>query len=175
MPIKVDPFDYLMAALSSLTNGLINDLKTLILGLVVCSFIVMALDLLKDLVLVPFFANPMAALSKLRQSYHDFRLRHLPATSFSSPNASARTEIEISPLRHYELDVAYRGVDALPDPPSHAQRENNWERDGVELSEDRYQELEQAMFTAKDEAEYEERMQHRMSAEEVDSMFARLR
>ena len=50
---KVDPTQYLMEALSILTGGLIKDMQTLILGLVVCAFILMAFDLLKDLILLP--------------------------------------------------------------------------------------------------------------------------
>lgn len=48
MPV-IDPTQYLMDALSTLTGGLVNDLKTLILGMVVCAFLLMALDYLKDL------------------------------------------------------------------------------------------------------------------------------
>lgn len=36
---KADPIQYLMNALAILTGGLISDMQTLILGLVVCAFI----------------------------------------------------------------------------------------------------------------------------------------
>jgi hypothetical protein len=45
---KVDPMQYLMSALTTLTGGLIADMQSLILGLVVCSFIFMGLDYLMD-------------------------------------------------------------------------------------------------------------------------------
>lgn len=41
---KVDPIQYLMSALTTLTGGLIADMQSLILGMVVCMFIFMALD-----------------------------------------------------------------------------------------------------------------------------------
>lgn len=47
---KVDPMQYLMTALSTLTGGLIADMQALILGIVVCSFIFMALDYLLGIV-----------------------------------------------------------------------------------------------------------------------------
>ena len=43
---QIDPTQYLFDALSSLTGGLINDIKTLFLGLVVCSFFFFAFDIL---------------------------------------------------------------------------------------------------------------------------------
>lgn len=61
---------YLMDALAILTGGLIKDIQSLILGVVVCAFIAMALDLLKDFLLLPAFeslvqvgVNPVAKLS----------------------------------------------------------------------------------------------------------------
>ena len=42
----IDPTQYLMSALSSLTGGLVSDLQTLILGMVVCTFIAMGADYL---------------------------------------------------------------------------------------------------------------------------------
>jgi hypothetical protein len=66
---KVDPTQYLMEALSILTGGLITDMQTLILGLVVCAFLLMALDILKDLLILPaleaaanFLANPSQSM-----------------------------------------------------------------------------------------------------------------
>lgn len=47
---KVDPMKYLMDALATLTGGLIADMQSLILGIVVCSFIFMALDYLLGIV-----------------------------------------------------------------------------------------------------------------------------
>ena len=43
---KIDPTAYLLQAISTLTGGLINDLTSVILGLVVCAFILMGLDYL---------------------------------------------------------------------------------------------------------------------------------
>jgi hypothetical protein len=45
---SVDPTQYLLTAISNLTGGLISDIQSLFLGLLVCSFILMGLDLLKD-------------------------------------------------------------------------------------------------------------------------------
>jgi len=163
----IDPTQYLMDALAVMTGGLVNDMKTLILGLVVCSFILMALDILKDLVLIPVatsLLNPAETYQAAKEMYHRHRLNRLPAgpTVYSSPNACSRREVEITPLRQYDLDLAYRGVDSLePNSVSiYDQKQNNWDRDGVELSGDRYQELEDAM----DEAD---RRQNRMSDEEA--------
>jgi len=146
---KVDPTQYLMDALAILTGGLISDMQTLILGLVVCAFIVMALDLLKDLVLIPIGA----ALSNPQQLYHDFRMRRLPEgpSVYSSPNGSSRREVEISPLRQYDLDLAYRGVDSLPESSVsyYDQKENAWERDGVSLSQDQFDELDDALESSR--------------------------
>ena len=41
---KVDPMQYLMTAISSLTGGLITDLQTLFLGVIVCMFIWFGID-----------------------------------------------------------------------------------------------------------------------------------
>ena len=46
---KINPFQFLIDALGTLTGGLIADLQTLLLGVLVCSFIVMALGYLKDM------------------------------------------------------------------------------------------------------------------------------
>ncbi|MDD2466667.1 MAG: hypothetical protein PHI97_21930 [Desulfobulbus sp.] len=46
--VKLNPFQFLIDALSNLTGGLIADLQTLLLGVLVCSFIVMALGYLMD-------------------------------------------------------------------------------------------------------------------------------
>jgi hypothetical protein len=166
---KVDPMSYLIEAVGRLTGGLITDLQTLFLGMVVCSFILMALDLLKDVLL-----SPVASYQRAREIYHDIRIKTLPAgpTVYNSP-ASERQDIEISPLRQYELDLAYRGADSLPESEMsiYDQKQNAWERDGVELSEDRYRDLESAL----DEAIYNDRMQHRMSGDDVESMFTRMR
>ncbi len=166
----VDPFKYLMDAIGILTGGLINDLKTLFLGLLVCSFILMALDLLKDALL-----SPAATFGRVREMYNEHRVNNLPTgpTVYSSPNASSRAEVEISPLREYELDLAYRGVDSLPESSEsiYDQSANNWEREGVTLPADRYQELDLAM----QESEYNERQKHRMSSGEVEAMFDSMR
>lgn len=141
---------YLVEAIGILTGGLVNDMKTLILGLVVCSFILMALDILKDLILLPLLLsilNPAETYKKSRQLYHDVRFKMLPKQSiYSSPNASNRDGVEISPLRQYDLDMAYRGVDSLPENETsiYDVKQNNWERDGVELSPERFAELDEA-------------------------------
>ena len=46
----IDPTQYLMSALSSLTGGLVSDLQTLILGMVVCTFIAMGADYLFSII-----------------------------------------------------------------------------------------------------------------------------
>lgn len=148
---KVDPMQYLMDALAILTGGLITDMQTLILGIVVCSFIVMALDILKDLLLIPafemagsFFADPVGAIRR-----HQINRRISAAIANGEPGARpVRNDIEISPLRQRELDPAgnLEAVDAT-------YSNNHWERDGVELSEERYAALELAIS----EAEYTRR------------------
>lgn len=165
---QVDPFKYLLEAVGRLTGGLITDLQSLFLGMILCSFLVMAIDLMKDVLL-----NPVVR-GRAKEMYHDYRMNRLPEgpSAYGSPNASDRREIEISPLRQYDLDLAYNGVDSLePGNSIYDEKQNAWERDGVELSRDRYQELESAL----DESIYNERMQHRMSGDEVESMFARVR
>ena len=156
---KVDPMQYLMDALAILTGGLIKDMQTLILGMVVCTFVVMALDILKDLLLIPalemagtFFANPVGA-------FRQYQINRRISASIASDEPGARPgrrDIEISPLRQRELDPSgsLEAVDAT-------YANNHWERDGVELSEERYAALESAM----DEAEYSERNRHRLSDE----------
>jgi len=124
---QIDPTQYLMDALAVMTGGLVNDMKTLILGLVVCSFILMALDILKDLVLIPVatsLLNPAETYQAAKEMYHRHRLSGLQ----SGPKQSAG--------------------------------------DGVELSGDRYQELEDAMEEA-------DRRQHRMSDKEASAMISR--
>lgn len=46
---KINPFQFLIDALSTMTGGLIADMQTLLLGVFLCSFIVMALGYLKDI------------------------------------------------------------------------------------------------------------------------------
>jgi hypothetical protein len=46
---KINPFQFLLDALGNLTGGLIADMQTLLLGVLVCSFIVMAIGYLKDI------------------------------------------------------------------------------------------------------------------------------
>jgi hypothetical protein len=139
---KVDPMQYLMNALSTLTGGLIADMQTLILGMVVCSFILMALDLLLEVLL-----SPLSSYQRARDIYNDYRLKNLPAgPTLYSGQSTSRQDIEISPLRQHDLDLAYSGVDSLePGESIYDQKQNTWERDGVDLSEDRYQELDTAM------------------------------
>ena len=148
---KVDPMQYLMDALAILTGGLIKDMQTLILGMVVCTFVVMALDMLKDLLLIPalemagtFFANPVGAFRR-------YQINRRISASIASNEPGARpqrADIEVSPLRQRELDPAgsLESVDST-------YANNHWERDGVELSEERYAALELAMG----EAEYTRR------------------
>lgn len=156
---QVDPMNYLMAALSTLTGGLIADIQTLILGLVVCSFILMALDLLKDFVLVPFgeaaasaLTNPVAAFKKASTAYHHARLKFAgPGESVYQAPSGPRRDVEISPLRQYDLDLAYRGEDSLPESPVsfYDQKENTWERDGVSLSQDQFDQLDDAFESSR--------------------------
>ncbi len=46
----MNPTQYLFDAMSNLTGGLITDIKTLFLGLVVCSFIYFGFDILMEAV-----------------------------------------------------------------------------------------------------------------------------
>jgi|GEM_PF-4583776 len=168
---QVDPMNYLMAALSTLTGGLIADIQTLILGLVVCSFILMALDLLKDFVLVPFgeaaanaLTNPVAAFKKASTAYHHARLKFAgPGESVYQAPSDPRRDVEISPLRQYDLDLSYRGADSLPESPVsiYDQKENTWERDGVSLSQDQFDQLDDALESSR---------RGRMSDDEVSDM-----
>lgn len=145
---KVDPMQYLMDALAILTGGLIKDMQTLILGMVVCTFVVMALDILKDLLLIPalemagtFFANPVGAFRR-------YQINRRISASLANDEPGARpqrSDIEISPLRQRDLDPA-GSLEATDTTYSNS----HWERDGVELSEERYAALESAM----DEAAY---------------------
>jgi len=141
---KVDPMQYLMDALAILTGGLITDMQTLILGLVVCSFIVMALDILKDLLLIPalemagsFFADPVGAIRR-----YQINRRIGAAVASGEPGARPqRHDIAISPLRQRDLDPL-GSLEPGSDPTS---ANNHWQNDGVELSPQRYQELEEAL------------------------------
>ena len=47
---QIDPTQCLMSALSTLTGGLVSDMQTLILGMVVLGFIAMGIDYLMDVV-----------------------------------------------------------------------------------------------------------------------------
>jgi len=163
---KVDPTQYLMDALAILTGGLIKDLQTLILGLVVCSFILMALDLLKDLILVPALQSAGNFLADPIGNYRIHQTNKRIAANLASDAPSIRPErhdIEISPLRQHDMELALDGVESLEPGPDATYANNHWENDGVELSEDRYAALESAM----DEAMYEERMRHRMSDDDA--------
>ncbi len=159
---KVDPTQYLLEALSTLTGGLIKDMQTLILGLVVCSFILMAFDLLKDLLILPalqsmgnFLADPIG-----NYRTHQINRRISAAANSDGPSyRPSRNDIEVSPLREHDLDP-YGSLESGPDA---TYANNHWENDGVELSEDRYAELETAM----DEAVYQDRMNNRMSDDEA--------
>ncbi len=124
---KVDPFDYLMEAVGNLTGGLITDLKTLFLGMLVCSFILMAFDLLKD-----------AMLSSIGQ------LGSSPGEIIANYRINRRIEAAVSG----EYSAA---------PAS---------RNDIELSEDRYFALEDAMEQA-------ERQRHRMSDEDAAAMLGK--
>ncbi|MGD9950062.1 MAG: hypothetical protein AB7U29_19390 [Desulfobulbus sp.] len=162
---KVDPTQYLLDALSVLTGGLIKDMQTLILGLVVCSFILMALDLLKNLILLPALESAASFLADPVGSYRARQINNRIIAAVASDGPSARpyrNDVEVSPLRERDLDP-YGSLEPGPDS---TYANNHWERDGVELSEERYASLESAM----DEAEYNERMKHRLSDDEVDDL-----
>ncbi|MDD2468488.1 MAG: hypothetical protein PHI97_31290 [Desulfobulbus sp.] len=139
---KVDPTTYLLDALSILTGGLIKDMQTLILGLVVCAFILMAFDLLKDLILLPALQSA--------------------ASFLADPVGNYRT---------YQINKRITADNPTDDPIY----EFTSQRDGVELSEERYADLESAM----DEAVYNDRMKNRLSDDEaydlVNSHSERLR
>lgn len=144
----VDPTQYLLEALSTLTGGLIKDLQTLILGLVVCSFILMALDLLKDLILLPALQSAGNFLADPIGNYRMHQTNKLIAANLASDAPSIRPErhdIEISALRQRDLELAMDGVESMESGPDATYANNHWERDGVDLSEDRYSELEMAL------------------------------
>lgn len=44
----IDPIQYLITSLSTLTGGLVSDIQSLILGCIVCAFILMGCDYLLD-------------------------------------------------------------------------------------------------------------------------------
>ena len=164
---NIDPIQYLMEALSILTGGLINDMKTLILGLVVCSFILMAFDLLKDLILLPALESAASFLADPVGSYRTRQINKRIMGAISSDGPSyrpARTDIEVSPLRQRELDPS----GSLEPGPDATYSNNHWQRDGVEISEERYAALESAM----DEAVYEQRMSNRLSDEDAAGLVA---
>lgn len=141
---KVDPTQYLMEALSILTGGLIKDMQTLILGLVVCAFILMAFDLLKDLILLPALESAASFLADPVGSYRTRQINNRISSALNSDAPSARpvrSDIEVSPLRQRDLDP-YGSLESGPDA---TYSNSNWERDGVELSEERYQDLEHAL------------------------------
>ena len=164
------PIQLIFNAVSQLTGGLITDMQTLVLGLVLCSFILMALDILKDLILIPIgdalagaIAHPVEAYNKARTAYHNTRLRFSGSgeSVYQQPDGPRR-DVEISPLRQYDLDLAYRGTDSLePGDSIYDQKENTWERDGVELSQDQFAELEDALESPR---------RGRMSDDEVSEM-----
>ncbi len=151
-----------MEALSILTGGLIKDMQTLILGLVVCAFILMAFDLLKDLILLPALQSAASFLADPIGSYRTHQINRRISSAVSSDTPSyrpSRSDIEISPLRERDLDT----FGSLEPGPDATYANNHWERDGVELSEDRYAALETAM----DEAIYQDRMNNRLSDDEA--------
>jgi hypothetical protein len=166
---KADPIQYLMNALAILTGGLITDMQTLILGLVVCAFILMALDILKDLILLPALeamANPFDAYRRASAAYATYQInRRISAAAGSNEPGirPSRSDLEISPLRQHDLEFAADGIESLEPGPDATYANNHWENDGVDLSEDRYSELEDAV----DESY---RRIHRMSDEDAAAM-----
>lgn len=166
---KADPIQYLMNALAILTGGLISDMQTLILGLVVCAFILMALDILKDLILLPALeamANPIDAYRRASAAYSTYQINRRISTAVNSDEPGIRprrSDVETSPMRHRDLDLAYSGAESLEPGPDSTYANNHWENDGVDVSEDRYSEMEDAL----DEAY---RQRHRMSDEDAAAM-----
>jgi len=150
-----------------MTNGLISDATTLLLGLLVLGFLAMAFDILFS-ALDRAVVDAGGVFNLIRDINHKRKMNRLPASPLYENNISPRRDIEISPLRQYDLDLSYRGVDSLPESPEsiYEQSANHWERDGIELSEDRYQELEMAM----QESEYNARQKHRMSDDDAAAM-----
>jgi hypothetical protein len=158
----VDPTQYLLTAISTLTGGLITDMQTLILGLVVCSFILMAFDLLKDLILLPALESAASFLADPVGSYRTRQINKRIMSAVASDGSScrpSRNDIEVSPLRQRDLDP----VGNLEPGPDATYSNNHWERDGVELSEERYSALESAL----DESVYQDRMNNRLSDDEA--------
>lgn len=47
---KVDPFAYIMSSLSTMTGGLIADMQTLILGIILISFLVFGFEWLIEII-----------------------------------------------------------------------------------------------------------------------------
>lgn len=74
---KINPFQFLIDALSIMTGGLIADMQTLLLGVFLCSFIVMALGYLKDILegsmntrLANLYSNEAARALNERNQFH---------------------------------------------------------------------------------------------------------
>ncbi|MGD9950416.1 MAG: hypothetical protein AB7U29_18345 [Desulfobulbus sp.] len=153
----IDPLAIIFDQVSLLTNGLIKDMTTLILGILTVSFVLIGLDLLLTILQNPVanFQRGKAAVDSAVFNYRKSRLEERP---FSSPS---RSDVEISPLRQRDLDPlgSLESVDSTFS-------NNHWENDGVTLSDDRFAELESAM----DEAVYNERMSHRLSDDEADDL-----
>lgn len=157
----IDPLAIIFDQVSNMTMGLIDDMTSLILGILVLTFIVMGFDVLMTILQHPI-ENFRRGSAAFNQAMFNFRKSNLPANASSSVS---RSDVEISPMRQYDLDLAYRGAESLPPSPHTIYDDSNWERDGVDLSEDRYQDLEDAMEEA-------DRQRYRMSDDDAAEMVA---
>ena len=142
--MPIDPLAIIFDQVSLMTRGLINDMTTLVLGILVCTFVVIGLD-----VLLTILGNPISNFQRgqavVQGAINSYRMAHLP----SAPTRSLdRHDVEVSPLRQRDLDPA-----GSLEAPDRTYSNNHWDRDGVELSDERYAVLESAM----DEAEYNRR------------------
>ncbi len=151
----IDPLAIIFDQVSHMTMGLIDDMTSLILGILVLTFIAMGFDVLMTILQNPI-ANFQRGRAAFNQAMFNFRKSNLPAHPSSSVS---RSDIEISPMRQFDLDPASNLE------PASTYANNHWENDGVELSEDRYQDLEDAMEEA-------ERQRYRMSDEDAAEMVA---
>lgn len=155
--MPIDPLAIIFDQVSLMTRGLINDMTTLVLGVLACTFIVIGLDVLLTILGNPI-VNFQRGKSAVEGAINSYRMAHLP----SAPTRSLdRHDVEVSPLLQRDLD--YAGSLEAPD---RTYINNHWENDGVELSEDRYAALESAM----DEAEYISRRKARLSDDEADDL-----
>lgn len=112
MPV-VDPFDLIFQTFRDGIMGIVGDVTTLIVILITIFLIMIGFDLLGD-----YLKDPVNAFGGIKDALAARRMNSLPQSpgllSQDSVHLS-RSDIEISPLRERELDLAVGSHDTEED------------------------------------------------------------